>query len=108
MTRDLPPAPAPKWVELIRVRASAQVLQPALPGLEAEVAALGAGGEVEAMLLEHALYGGDLAVVLVWRTQGPAQESRTGLLLADQLRTLGSVDHAVWTPRRPASLPPHP
>lgn len=90
-----------KWVELIRLRASAHTLAAVLPGLEAQVAELHRTHTgVEAMLLEHALYDGDLAVVIVWHSATTPKESRPGLLLADQLRTLGSVDHAVWTPHR--------
>jgi len=93
-----------KWVELIRLRANATTLHAVLPGLEEQVAELHhAHADVEAMVLEHALYDGDLAVVIVWHNTASPKESRPGLLLADQLRTLGSVDHAVWTPRRSAS-----
>jgi hypothetical protein len=86
-----------KWIELIRVRSSAATLQSALAGLETLAAGI-AETTAEAMVLQHALYDGDLAFVIVWRTDARPVKSRTGLAVADTLRTLGSVDHAVWCP----------
>ncbi len=88
-----------KWIELIRVRASAPVLEEAMPGLKAlvdEVQAAAPGGET--FFMQHALYDGDLAVVVVWK-DGPApQKSVMGQVLAARLQELGPVDHAVWIP----------
>ena len=49
--------------------------------------------------MQHAIYEGDLAVVLVWIARGHRPvKSREGLMIAEQLQRLGSVDHAVWIP----------
>ena len=88
-----------KWIELIRVRSSGSTLRQAMPALEARVRALDdSSPDAEAYCLQHALYDGDLAVVVVWRTEAEPRKTREGLLVAEYLRRLGSVDHAVWRP----------
>ena len=90
---------AEKWIELIRVRSSEATLAEAMPTLETSVRDVESGlTQGETFFLKHALYDGDLAVVLVWTNGAPAEKSREGLLLAEQLGQLGSVDHAVWIP----------
>ena len=90
-----------KWIELIRLRSSADVLRAALPSLEVELAATEEATPLaDAFVMTHALYSGDLAVVLVWRTDDLPDKSREGLLLARRLRELGPVEHAVWVPVR--------
>lgn len=88
-----------KWIEFVRVRSSPHALQDAFEELESSVDAL--GDACETYLLQHALYDGDLAVVVVWHDERPPARSREGLLLAAQLERLGSVEHAVWRPRQP-------
>ncbi|MEM9459779.1 MAG: hypothetical protein AAGF11_36720 [Myxococcota bacterium] len=91
-----------KWIELIRVRSSGATLQEAMPALEARVRELDDSiPDAEAYFLQHALYDGDLAVVMVWRTSAEPRKTREGLLVAEHLRRLGSVDHAVWRPAEP-------
>ena len=63
---------------------------------EMEDTALGA----EIFFMQHALYDGDLAVVVVWMNEVEPQKTREGLLVAERLKELGSVDHAVWVPAK--------
>lgn len=95
-----PPQEADKWIEWIRVRSSKAALTAAMPSIESQVADLEAAAVgTEAHLLRHALYDGDLAVVLIWRGTGATPSTtREGLMVAEQLQRLGSVDHAVWVP----------
>ena len=51
----------------------------------------------ESQLLRHGIYDGDLAALLIWH-EGEPRPSREGTLLAERLRTHGSIDHAVWIP----------
>jgi len=89
-----------KWIEFIRVRSSIQAaLREAMPHIqkqvrEVEESAVGA----ETFFMQHALYDGDLAVALVWRGDRGPQKTREGLLVAEQLLKLGSIEHAVWIP----------
>lgn len=89
-----------KWIELIRVRSSPATLEAAMPSVESQVADLEASADgAETHLLRHACYDGDLAVVLIWRgTETKPMATREGTLVADRLRRIGSVDHAVWVP----------
>ena len=88
-----------KWIELIRVRSSARALEAAMPGLVSQVREMDdALSEAETFLLKHALYEGDLAVGVVWRSGIEPGKTREGLMLAERLGELGSVDHAVWIP----------
>jgi len=94
-----------KWSELIRVRSSVTTLQDVTPWLTQQVNAL---QSAEAFLLQHALYDGDLAVVVVWRNNDTPRKTREGLLIAQRLQRLGSVDHAVWIPTHdPITHDPH-
>lgn len=88
-----------KWIEFIRVRSSAAALKETLPKLTREVEAFNASDlEAEAVIMQHALYHGDLALVLAWHTDEPPAKSREGLMLASQLEKHGPIDHAVWIP----------
>lgn len=88
-----------KWIELVRVRSSAAALASAMERLREQVEAIEASVEdAEPFFLQHALYDGDLAVVVIWRRDCPPQKTREGLLIADTLSQLGSIDHAVWIP----------
>jgi hypothetical protein len=95
---------AMKWIEQIHVRSSSGALQEAMPGLveqlvRVEETACGA----ETFLMQHALYDGDLAVVVVWRNESAPQKTREGLMVAMMLQQLGPVDHAVWIPATAAA-----
>jgi cell division inhibitor SulA len=88
-----------KWIELIRVRASAAALQEAMPLLQKQVKDIERSTSgVETFFMQHALYHGDLAVVLVWLNKVGTQKTREGLMVAARLQDLGPVDHAVWIP----------
>lgn len=88
-----------KWIELIRVRSSEAALQAAMPTLAKQVEEIEASvADAEAFFLQHALYDGDLAVVVIWRNAVRPEKTREGLMLAEQLEALGPVDHAVWVP----------
>lgn len=88
-----------KWIELIRVRSSETRLEAAMPTLEEQVREIETSiGNVETFFLRHALYNGDLAVVVIWRNESEPRSTRAGLMVAEQLQKLGSVDHAVWIP----------
>lgn len=86
------------WIEMIRARSSASALQEAGEMLKEQVSAIkGAAGLSDVVVLRHALYDGDLAVLLVWKNGCAPVKSREGMVLAESLQHLGSVDHAVWT-----------
>ena len=88
-----------EWIEQIRVRSTAPALEAALPTLQQQVAEIDAShAATKSFVVQHALYEGDLAVVMVWPADTPPAKTREGLLVAEQLERLGSVDHAVWVP----------
>jgi hypothetical protein len=88
-----------KWIELIRIRSSAVILQDAMPSLLREIREIQAeASDVEVLLMQHALYDGDLAVFMVWKDGGKPQRTRRGSLLAEWLQELGTIDYAVWIP----------
>ena len=90
-----------KWIELVRVRSSGAALRAAMPALQAQIREIeGSVPGAETYLLQHALYDGDVAVVVVWRTNAEPRKSREGLMVAEQLKKLGPVDHAVWLPAK--------
>lgn len=103
-----PSKSAGKWIEWIRVRASCAALDSAMPSLEALFEEIEAATDgVETHFLRHALYDGDLAIVVVWHGRTEPGLTREGLLVAERLQRLGSVDHAVWVPadRKPITQP---
>ena len=86
-----------KWIESIRVRSSAAALEEAIPSLEKEINEINASASAEeTFMAQHALYDGDLSVVVVWNNEVEPVKTREGLLLAERLQHLGPVDHAVW------------
>lgn len=89
-----------KFIELIRVRSSRTVLAHAMPSLTLLVEEIRASTfGAETFFMQHALYAGDLAVVVVWtRHDIEAIKSREGLLLAERMQALGPADHTVWIP----------
>ncbi len=95
--------PDTTWIELIRVRSSQTVLADAMPSLAKLVHEIGSSSDgIETFVMQHALYAGDLAVVVVWTTDAnEPTKSREGLLLAGRMQALGPVDHAVWIPAGP-------
>ena len=88
-----------RWIEQIRVRSSASALQEAMPDLLKRVKVIEEGAcDAETYFMQHALYDGDLAVVLVWINDVKPQKTREGMMVAEQLQGLGPIDHAVWIP----------
>ena len=88
-----------KFIELIRVRSSSAELGTVAPGLQQIVTDIGESkSPAETFILQHALYDGDLAVVIVWPNAKLPETTREGLLVADFLARIGSVEHAVWIP----------
>ena len=88
-----------KWIELIRVRSSAKKLQEAIPSLEKQVMDIeNSIAEAETFFMQHAIYDGDLTVVIVWRNNAEPQQTVEGLLVAESLQKLGFFDHTVWIP----------
>lgn len=86
-----------KWIEQIRVRSTPETLKKAVPQFVQQLEMIERGtDEVESFVMQHALYEGDLAIVLVWRNGSPPQKTREGFMLAEQLKQLGAIDHAVW------------
>jgi hypothetical protein len=97
-----------RWLEWIHMRTSPETrrtqtaeLAPALLAPHPEP------GLREAVLLHHAEYAGDLAILLVWDTPNPPAASRAGNALADQLACHGAVEHSLWQVV-PAPPPPPP
>ena len=90
-----------KWIELIRVRSSETALKETLTTLQHQVQEIEEASDgVETFFMRHALYDGDLALVIVWRSEVEPQKTREGLLVAERLKELGTVDHAVWVPAK--------
>jgi hypothetical protein len=88
-----------KWIEMIRVRSSAAALEEITPSLVTEIDQINELAEqVEAFIMQHALYSGDLSLVIVWKNGRPPEKSPQGLIFADRLQQVGTVDHAVWLP----------
>ena len=86
-----------RWIEMIHVRSSSDVLAKALPSIVSETEALRDLPSLsDVVVLRHALFQGDLAVVLVWDNERLPVQTREGLLLADHLKLYGLTDHAVW------------
>ena len=86
-----------KWAEMIRVRSSAAGIADLNNELPRVMAILRQKSEFEdAFLLIHALYSGDLAVILIWNGTGKPGKTPDGILLANNFEEYGTVEHAVW------------
>jgi len=86
-----------KWIEMIRVRSSSDSQKNGNAAVVAQMESIrNAPGMVDTMLLRHALFNGDMAVVLVWDNERQPVQTREGLTLAESLQRHGMVDHAVW------------
>lgn len=88
-----------KWIEFVRVRSSETAVLAMVPTLSGQIREIEESvPEVETFFLQHALYDGDLAVMLVWRTRDEPRITREGTMVAEVLKRLGLVDHGVWLP----------
>jgi len=86
-----------KWAEMIRVRSSVDGISDLYSGLPREMSAIRKKIDIkEALLLIHALYVGDLAVILIWNGSGTPGRSNEGIFLANNFKEYGTVEHAVW------------
>jgi len=86
-----------KWAEMIRVRSSADGIADLYSGLPQVMSAIRKKRDIkEALLLIHALYVGDLAVILIWQGSGTPGRSNEGICLANNFEEYGTVEHAVW------------
>ncbi len=86
-----------KWMEMIRLMSSVGGHEDAIAAAGRQLREIeGATRGVEVYLLQHALYDGDLAALLVWNNDRQPVRTREGLLLAQNLHRFGTVDHAVW------------
>jgi hypothetical protein len=90
-----------KWIKIIRVRSFAPAMDEIMPPLITEINLINESAEqVEAFVMQHALYDGDLSLLVVWKDGQPPEKSRLGLMFADGLQQIGTVDHAVWIPAK--------
>jgi len=87
-----------RWIEMIRMRSSSVWPEQDWRSLATQVREIAAGttGMRDVMVFKHALFDGDLAIVLVWDNDRQPVRTREGLMLAESLQRLGMVDHAVW------------
>ncbi len=89
------------WVEAIRVRSSATALEKAATALNNEVKKINELVSVEkAFIMQHAKYDGDLIVFMLWNNEVKPDKTREGLMIAERLQELGTIDHAVWIPAK--------
>ena len=86
-----------KWAEMIRVRSSAEGVTDLYNGLSQVISRLRKkSGIQDAILLIHALYVGDLAIILLWKNDSKPVKSPEGVSLANSFKEYGTVEHAVW------------
>ena len=87
------------WIEMIRVRSTALMLDAGMVTLQSIVKDMEENvREAHPFFMQHALYDGDLAIVIIWNNSLKPEKSREGLMLVNRLEKLGAVDHAVWIP----------
>jgi len=86
-----------KWAEMIRVRSSTEGISDLYSGLPQVISGIRKNEMIsEALLLLHALYVGDLAVILIWTGTGKPLRSPEGICLANNFEEYGTVEHSVW------------
>ena len=87
------------WIEMIRVRSTALMLEESMETIQLIVKDMDDNIRgAHPFFMQHALYDGDLAVVIIWNNSLKPEKSREGLMLVNRLEKLGAVDHAVWIP----------
>ena len=88
-----------KWIEFIRVRSTAIMLNSNINSIKKMVEEIESKThEASPLIMQHALYDGDLAIVIIWNNSMKPEKSREGLMLVNAMEKLGAVDHAVWIP----------
>ena len=86
-----------KWVEFIHVRSSPQAREALCESLRQPVGECAAVKSVTgAVVLKHAAYPGDVAVMLTWENDRQPVKTREGIGLAEFMGRAGSVEHSVW------------
>lgn len=86
-----------KWMEMIRVRSSAQGVQAMREYLSVHMPTYRGVAHVEnAFVLKHALYDEDLAIMFVWNSDREPDKTREGHFLARYCAQYGAVDHSIW------------
>lgn len=86
------------WIEFIRVRSSAARVSEAIPELKTLIKDVEKSkAQVETSLMQHGLYEGDFAVIIIWWSGAP-KRTQPGFMLAHWMQNLGSIEHAVWIP----------
>lgn len=87
-----------QWIEIVRLVSAPKDVQMLQKEIRAQIDGLEKTPGLErALVMLHAIYGTDFAIVLVWNNEREPVKTREGLLLADGLRQFGSVDHAIWS-----------
>ena len=87
-----------EWIEIIRLLGAAQDVQALQAGIRTQLNGLqNTPGLEKVLVMLHAMYATDFAIVLVWKNDREPVKTREGLLLADCLHKFGPVDHGVWT-----------
>lgn len=86
-----------KWVEFIHVRSSPQAREALCESLRQPVGECAAVKSVTgAVVLKHAAYPGDVAVMLTWENDRQPVKTLEGIGLAEFMGRAGSVEHSVW------------
>lgn len=85
-----------KWMEFVHVRTSAAGMEWDIPALNAQLALCRAEQLAGVSVVKHALYPGDLAVMLTWQNDRKPVKTREGLAIAEYLSRFGAVEHGVW------------
>ncbi len=87
-----------KWMEMIQVRSSAQSVEVIKQYLSVHMPSFRGVRYVEhALVLTHAPYEEDLAVMFVWNVEREPEKTREGQFLAHYFTQYGIVHHAIWT-----------
>lgn len=85
-----------QWIEFVHVRASAAGMEWDLSSLNAQLALCRSEQLAEVSVVKHALYPGDLAVILTWQNDRHPVKTREGMAIAEYLNRFGAVEHGVW------------
>ncbi len=86
-----------RCVEMIRVRSTTEEIADLYNGLSQVISDLRKITDIrDAILLIHALYVGDLAVILIWKELEPPKKTPEGIVLANTFEEYGTVEHSVW------------
>ena len=86
-----------KWIEMIRVRSGSEVLEAIHENTNRLIGEIRkTSGATDILILQHALYEGDMSVILVWDNDLTPSRTHEGLIISENLKYHGVIDHAVW------------